>query len=434
METSKWKPVFFTTRNTIVAAIFFFIIVFLEITMNFLDGKSNKVKLTVPPIMPRWKHQDNSTVKQHQLAFRSNTSEHDADYVKKNKLQNPDMKINITNYKTVLFWTTLVGNEWFNEYDTAPFSSCPVNNCTATRDQSLLKSADAVVIYFFDLSKHNFPDYYHPRQRWVFHLNEPASHTFLKVKSLRGFNNFFNWTMTYRLDSDIPTPYVSLFKRAAAVEYKTNVAQRKTKFATWFATRCDTKSRREAVVQKLKEYFTVDVFGRSGRCDQIHCKDCNWDDMLNNQYKFYLAFENGLCRDYVTEKLHRGLTHDIIPVVFGAVNYSKYAPPHSYINVFDFQTTKHLADYLLLLDKNDTLYNQYFEWKKHYIIQQNGINPWCTLCSKLNDPDEPIKTYANLRKWWIDDANCMTFIDDENGQINLAPTFEVHKYSGKGIS
>jgi hypothetical protein len=34
-------------------------------------------------------------------------------------------------------------------------------------------------------------------------------------------------------------------------------------------------------------------------------------------------------------------------------DYTQYAPPNSYVNVADFATIKELADYLLLLDKNE---------------------------------------------------------------------------------
>lgn len=45
--------------------------------------------------------------------------------------------------------------------------------------------------------------------------------------------------------------------------------------------------------------------------------------------------------------------NDIVPVVYGGVDYTQYAPPNSYVNVADFATIKELADYLLLLDKNE---------------------------------------------------------------------------------
>ncbi|KAA0197302.1 hypothetical protein HAZT_HAZT006526 [Hyalella azteca] len=53
--------------------------------------------------------------------------------------------------------------------------------------------------------------------------------------------------------------------------------------------------------------------------------------------------------------------YDILPVVYGLGAYEETAPPHSFINVFDFPSVRHLADYLIYLDKNDTAYNEYFQ-------------------------------------------------------------------------
>ena len=34
---------------------------------------------------------------------------------------------------------------------------------------------------------------------------------------------------------------------------------------------------------------------------------------MNNTYKFYLAFENSICPDYVTEKFFNILQYNVIP-------------------------------------------------------------------------------------------------------------------------
>lgn len=50
--------------------------------------------------------------------------------------------------------------------------------------------------------------------------------------------------------------------------------------------------------------------------------------------------------------------HTVIPIVIDLHgHHEKSAPPHSYINAMNFATVKKLADYLTLLDQNDTLYN-----------------------------------------------------------------------------
>ena len=47
-------------------------------------------------------------------------------------------------------------------------------------------------------------------------------------------------------------------------------------------------------------------------------------------------------------------------------DYKSLLPPGSYIHVDDFQSPEHLAEYLKMVDKNDTLYNSYFRWKESW--------------------------------------------------------------------
>lgn len=52
----------------------------------------------------------------------------------------------------------------------------------------------------------------------------------------------------------------------------------------------------------------------------------------------HFSFENSLCMDYVTEKFFKVFDYDMVPIVFGSADYSKIAPPKSYIKVEDFES------------------------------------------------------------------------------------------------
>jgi len=94
--------------------------------------------------------------------------------------------------------------------------------------------------------------------------------------------------------------------------------------------------------------------------------------------------------------------NDVIPIVLGAHpdDYKTLAPPGSYIHVDDFNSPKALADYLHFLDKNDTLYNEYFRWKKTGMFI--STSSWCRLCALLhaNDDGSYVRWYPNFYKWW----------------------------------
>ena len=58
-------------------------------------------------------------------------------------------------------------------------------------------------------------------------------------------------------------------------------------------------SSRELYVRELQRYIDVDVFGKCGMWF-----DDEDDPRFNDKYFFYLALENSLCEDYITEKLY----------------------------------------------------------------------------------------------------------------------------------
>jgi alpha-1,3-fucosyltransferase len=61
------------------------------------------------------------------------------------------------------------------------------------------------------------------------------------------------------------------------------------------------------------------------------------DEMMERDYKFYLAFENAICPDYVTEKFYNTLLFSTVPIVYGGADYEAIrAPPNSHIDVRNF--------------------------------------------------------------------------------------------------
>ena len=137
---------------------------------------------------------------------------------------------------------------------------------------------------------------------------------------------------------------------------------------------------------------------------------------MGQNYKFYLAFENSLCVDYVTEKFFLAYQNNMVPVTFGWVDYSLDGPPGSYINALDFDSVEDLANYLLYLDKNEDEYLKYFEWRGKYNVQFLKVEELvCTACKRmgeymekrrtnmtyreLHEKDRPMKWYPSFRKW-----------------------------------
>ncbi len=109
--------------------------------------------------------------------------------------------------------------------------------------------------------------------------------------------------------------------------------------------------------------------------------------------------------------------YPIIPIVLDVYNnYARAAPPHSYINVMDYSSMKDFADYLVLLSKNDTLYNEYFWWKPHFRIRNrlliDGLHfrTFCSLCAALHNPSKHANKqtpfYRDFYEWWKVKSRC----------------------------
>ncbi len=113
--------------------------------------------------------------------------------------------------------------------------------------------------------------------------------------------DFFNWTMTYRPDSDIPVPLGRIIRKMSdsdmhdyarkvkpydslrdterfnSSEHLLLLSQNSSEVAlwkmwskrprqvAWVVSHCPTHSRREDYVQELKQHIQVDVFGKCGQ-------------------------------------------------------------------------------------------------------------------------------------------------------------------------
>ena len=147
----------------------------------------------------------------------------------------------------------------------------------------------------------------------------------------------------------------------------------------------------------------MDIYGG---CGHLYCGSTDQCmKMLREDYKFVLAFENSLCTDYVTDKLYSALENSVVPVVYGGANYHSYAPVNSYIDARDFNSPKHLAEYLHFLNRNDHLYSNYVDWNEDYQVDRFPGDGWCNLCQMLHMSQEH-QSYSDINKWWAEEVQC----------------------------
>ncbi len=82
------------------------------------------------------------------------------------------------------------------------------------------------------------------------------------------------------------------------------------------------------------------------------------------RYKFTLAFENSIAKDYVTEKFFDSLLAGSVPVYRGAPNIAEFAPgEHCFIDANGFESPRQLAGYLNLIAQDEKRYAEFHQWR-----------------------------------------------------------------------
>lgn len=311
------------------------------------------------------------------------------------------------NRKLILGWTKFLGEGYEHKFW---MRNCPQLLCDITSDRNQLNKADVVVFHMGEISLYDLPPSRHPWQRFLFHnLESPMS-----VPIPNDLRTFFNLTMTYRRDSDICNPYGSITIEPNpnfSPQYLSEIVRDKQFTAAWIVSNCHTSSRREKIVEEMLKVIDIHIFGNCGKRKCIFTnRTCIYD--LGRKYKFYLPFENSLCKDYVTEKLFIRLAEPVVPVVLERRNYVDLLPEKALIALDDFESPQDLAEYLKFLSENDTAYAEHLQWRKDFVVnlfdhvETSANHGFCALCKALQDEQLPFQSITNIHDWWVEKAEC----------------------------
>ncbi|XP_040574510.1 alpha-(1,3)-fucosyltransferase C [Lepeophtheirus salmonis] len=332
--------------------------------------------------------------------------------------------VNEKDLKIILAWNEAYGSKKYDiGFGREPFYKykCPETRCYMTdqRDYKNVEDFDAIIFHQRSFKWSDIPKKRKNHQRYIHWLVESAQYIYMDISTMNGF---FNWTMTYRSDSDFYLPYGRIVKvkehTSDPIELKQLIEKfgKKNKYiakrknepqAAWFVSHCATMARRELYAKALGRSYPLHIYGKCGKykCDRGNETFCY--QMLEENYKYYLSFENSICKDYVTEKFFTILKKNIIPITLSGADYKSIAPPHSYISVYDHANPKKVAKYLQYLDDNDEKYAEFFWWKDYYEIRnqaEDRAQSYCKLCEDLWN--SPPKVYDNIENWWVRQSFC----------------------------
>ena len=270
-----------------------------------------------------------------------------------------------------------------------------MEGCQLTDDRSVYHKAHAIMFHHRDINGvGNLPQEPRPWfQKWIwFNSESPAN-----CPHIPALNDVFNLTSSYRLDSNIPVPYGYLTQLTPQDEsFK---LPEKDKLVCWVVTNWNPQFKRVQLYEEMKNHIKIEVYGRAFN---RHLSGDEYNRLLPS-CKFYLAWENSIYRDYMTEKLFNAMSVGTVPVVLGdsRANYEEHIPGDSFIHVDDFSSPKELAERLMYLDNNHTEYMKYFEWRQRYKVHKCNFvsDQVCRTCQHLK-MYKGYQRFHGLSKWY----------------------------------
>ena len=308
------------------------------------------------------------------------------------------------------------------------FNSCYLKQTSNISDLRLMKS-DAV-LFNINRVKNHLPISHNRTQVFVLVSMEPPNPVTSSTKSQKGFKGEFTWSMTYRLNSDIPLPYGTILlprsiirvingvkhitkhltknkARKTAIRHNRNYYQiYKQKHLTlaWYQRSCTTESKSEEYVKLLQKHIQVDIYGN---CSMSNQKDSITMTNVAKVYKFLLIFEDRMCVDYISEEVFDLFHKDIVLVLRGAGNYDKHLPLGTFISTDNHRSPDILAHYLSRLSSDEKSYTAILQRKDTFTVlktERAVESAFCELCRRLNNLDEHKRS---TNEWWKHENQCV---------------------------
>lgn len=162
-------------------------------------------------------------------------------------------------YNGLSQWNVKGGREVFLS------NKCPVDTCTLTDNREMAAKADMLL----------YKDHYvnsgvtrSLNQIYMIYYLECPYHT-----PNMPFSDIFNWTATYRKDSDVVAPYEKweyYDPRVKQLEQDRNYAFNKTKKVAWFVSNCNARNNRLQYANELGKHIEVSEWA-------VGCND-GWGD------------------------------------------------------------------------------------------------------------------------------------------------------------
>ncbi|XP_037071093.1 3-galactosyl-N-acetylglucosaminide 4-alpha-L-fucosyltransferase FUT3-like [Pollicipes pollicipes] len=279
-----------------------------------------------------------------------------------------DLPVSTRPRKTVLLYTRLQGTfeNWRRRFGES-FDECRWSRCEVTTERAALPAADALLFSLYDLR----PD-------------EPLPPHGRGARGAHGPG-----------------------RAGVVAQWRRKVGPRVAP-VVWVSSHCHTESQRETYVRQMRDTIDIDVYGECGELSCPITKKGFCMRLFQQHYTFMLAFENALCEDYVTEKFFNALQYGLVPVVLGGANYSRLAPPGSFVDAQQFASPRHLAEHLLHLSGAPAELARLHAWRNHHRVYsgERHFTWWkCELCRRLHERRAHVH-HTDMYRFMLGEQQC----------------------------
>lgn len=259
-------------------------------------------------------------------------------YVKKETFRN-DLKF-------ILLWVTSKNMPNPIGEGQQPFirNKCSFINCFVTSNKEVLNSDYKkfnVIVFNMSLlenwRKSNLPQIRSPYQKYVFYSMLPSNDYPICNKYL---DNYFNWTWSYKLYSDIVTPFIEVrdlegnivapsidvdwpLADLDTIKEVTDPKVTKSKAVVIVISDCKPDMTRMSFSKELQYFLNVhnivmDIYG----CGGTECPESTCIKSIP-EYYFYLVYEESFSEDYLTQEVLKAYDNNAVPIMKSGADYTK---------------------------------------------------------------------------------------------------------------
>ncbi|GFR51153.1 hypothetical protein Agub_g13508 [Astrephomene gubernaculifera] len=235
-------------------------------------------------------------------------------------------------------------------------------------------TADALWYHIPSMGGASSVQKYHPKQLTIAMSMESSE--YYPALDNKDFMRVFDIETTYRSCSQVPIFYFDYNpNQLSKIMKPAKPFEEKKTALVYVNSNCGAKSGRSDIMRQVLGLNHPTIPTHSyGNCDRNMEVNGHFDKVeLISGYKFCVAMENSITKDYITEKLWQALEAGCVPVYMGPHNIAEFLPdPEAIIDYNKLGSPEALMKELERLASDKAAYEAKLSWKSRRLEQQSA--------------------------------------------------------------